>query len=60
MIEWYSDIGIETIVGLLKHVEKSYGGVLCRGNENYADRWRQYLKKRKRGWSYERAVNFFP
>ena len=30
-IEWYSDIGIETIVGLLKHVEKSYGGVLCRG-----------------------------
>ena len=57
-IEWYSGIDLDVILKLLKHVEGSYGGVLCRGNENYATKWREYLKRR-RDWSYREPLDFF-
>ena len=56
-IERYSGIDLEVIMKLLTHVEKSFGGVLCRGNENYAQKWRLH---KKRPWSYREPLDFFP
>ena len=58
-IEWYSGIDLDVIMKLLAHAGKTFGGVLCRGNENYATRWREYLKRR-RDWSYRTPLDFFP
>ena len=50
---------MEVIIKLMKHVERGFGGVLCRGNENYATKWRAYQKKRA-DWDYDEVVDFWP
>ena len=62
-IEWYEGIDLEVITKLMKHAERGFGGVLCRGNENYATKWRAYQKnqqKKRTDWDYGEVVDFWP
>ncbi len=58
-IEWYSDVGLEEIKGLLQHVAEHYGGVYAHGGEDWAAKWSAHQKKR-RSWSYQIPPDFFP